>query len=144
MDVFSPEKRSSVMSRIKNKDTKAETLVRKWLFTKGYRYRKNVTTLPGKPDIVLPRYRTIVFVHGCFWHAHANCKEAGIPKTRTEWWSEKLASNVARDEVNINKLRDMGWKVYVVWECEVEKNFEATMVELDGKIRTSSGDTGDK
>jgi DNA mismatch endonuclease (patch repair protein) len=112
------------MSKIKNKDTKAEVLVRKYLFSHGFRYRKNVSKLPGKPDIVLPKYKTVIFVNGCFWHKHANCNKFVVPKTRTEWWLNKINTNVERDIVNIEKLRDLGWKVFIIWECEAEKNLD--------------------
>lgn len=126
-DVFSKEKRSEVMSKIKSTDTKFEVEVRKWLFAKGLRFRKNVGDLPGKPDIVLPKYRTAIFIHGCFWHKHENCKYAYIPKTRTEFWVTKIAGNVERDSRNIQSLRDSGWKVIVLWECELKKNFDLQM-----------------
>lgn len=123
-DVFSKEKRSEVMSKIRCKDTRIEEMVRKWLFSHGYRYRKNVSKLPGKPDIVLPKYKTVIFVHGCFWHGHEKCKYYSIPKTRTEFWSSKIISNIQRYEKNKNILTETGWKVIVVWECELKKNAE--------------------
>lgn len=115
------------MSRIRGKDTKIEVLVRSYLFSKGFRFRKNDKRYPGKPDIVLPKYKTVIFVNGCFWHMHPGCKQATIPKTRTEFWVEKLNRNVENDRKNQQALRDAGWNVIVVWECELEKDFEGTM-----------------
>ena len=110
------------MSRIKNKDTKPEMLVRKFLHAHGYRYRLNVKTLPGKPDIVLPKYHTIIFVHGCFWHGHENCKYFKIPQTRTQWWTDKINTNKANDAKAMKALKKDGWKVIVVWECDLKKH----------------------
>ncbi|MBI1184681.1 DNA mismatch endonuclease Vsr [bacterium] len=122
-DVHEPAVRSYNMSRVKGKNTKPELLVRKWLYAQGYRYRLHGRyqgkTLPGKPDIVLAKYKTVVFVHGCFWHAHEGCKYFSIPKTRTEWWTEKLMGNRERDIKHQMELEAMGWKVIVVWECEI-------------------------
>lgn len=97
VDHLTPERRSQVMSHIKSKDTSVEIRVRKWLFYRGYRYRKNVSSLPGKPDIVLKKYKTVIFVHGCFWHLHEGCQKARLPKTRTNYWEDKLKRNVERD-----------------------------------------------
>ena len=126
-DSLTAQRRSWNMSRIKGKDTKIEISVRKYLFAKGFRFRKNDKRYPGKPDVVLPKYKTVIFVNGCFWHRHPGCKDATIPKTRTEFWLEKLNKNVANDEKNIKLLTDDGWSVIVLWECELEKNFEETM-----------------
>ncbi|MDF1741815.1 MAG: DNA mismatch endonuclease Vsr [Verrucomicrobiales bacterium] len=120
-DHLSPERRSWNMSRIRNRDTKPEIMVRSILHGLGFRFTVNGPKnkkLPGKPDIVLPRYRTVVFVHGCYWHRHKGCKETTTPKTRTEWWQAKFDSNVERDKRNQKELRKLGWKVIVVWECE--------------------------
>jgi DNA mismatch endonuclease (patch repair protein) len=122
MDKHSKETRSYNMSMIKSSDTKPEETVRKYLFSKGLRYRKNVKTLPGKPDIVLPKYKTIVFVNGCFWHGHKGCKYFVMPKTNVEFWTEKITKNIARDETTYKKLQNMGWNVIVVWECELKKD----------------------
>lgn len=119
VDVFKPQKRSEVMSRIKGKDTKPEIVVRKYLFGEGFRYRKNVSALFGKPDIVLPKYKTVIFIHGCFWHMHKNCKYFKMPGTHTEWWRNKLTKTVEIDKRNILQLEKMGWRVIVVWECEL-------------------------
>ena len=122
-DKLTPEKRSWNMSRIKGKDTKIEVEVRKYLFSKGYRFRKNDKRYPGKPDIVLPKYHVAIFVHGCFWHRHEGCKDATTPKTRTEFWFEKFDKNVKNDQIKQEKLRELGWKVIVIWECELKRSF---------------------
>ena len=106
------------MSKISGKETKPEILVRKFLFANGFRYRKNVKILPGKPDIVLPKYKIIIFVHGCFWHSHG-CRASKLPESRKEIWIEKLNSNVERDKINQAKLIELGWKVFIVWQCEI-------------------------
>ena len=119
MDNRTPESRSRNMSRIPSKNTKPEETVRKYLFSQGFRYRKNVSNLPGKPDIVLPKYNTVVFVNGCFWHAHQGCKWFVPPKSNSEFWQKKFSYNMERDERNYNLLRELGWKVIIVWECEI-------------------------
>jgi len=127
MDIWDKEKRSKVMSNIRSKDTKPEILVRKMLFSKGYRYRLHVKNLPGKPDIVLRKYNAVVFVHGCFWHLHQGCRDGTIPKTRTQYWKKKLLGNKERDKKHIENLQNLGWRVLRVWECEVEKDPEMTL-----------------
>lgn len=134
-DKLTPEKRSWNMSRIKGKDTKIEVEVRKYLFSKGYRFRKNDKRYPGKPDIVLPKYHVAIFVHGCFWHRHEGCKDATIPKTRTEFWLEKFDKNVKNDRIKQEKLRELGWKVIVIWECEIKKDLIKTMEWLEQEIK---------
>lgn len=129
MDKHSKEIRSYNMSMIKSSGTKPEETVRKYLFSKGLRYRKNVKTLPGKPDIVLPKYKTIVFVNGCFWHGHKDCKYFVLPKTNVEFWTDKITTNIARDEITYKKLQDMGWNVIVVWECELKKGKKENTLE---------------
>ena len=119
-DNHTKEVRSYNMSRIKSKNTKPEEIVRKYLFSRGLRYRKNDKRFKGKPDIVLPKYKTIVFVHGCFWHVHENCPDFVMPKSNLEYWKPKLLKNKERDEFNITALRDDGWRVIVVWECELK------------------------
>lgn len=126
-DKLTPEKRSWNMSRIKNKDTVIEICARKWLFAHGYRYRKNVKSLPGHPDIVLSKYKTVIFVHGCFWHRHEGCKDATMPKTRIDFWTTKLAKNHVNDVLHQARLEQLGWRVYVLWECELNRNLEETM-----------------
>lgn len=119
-DVHNKEQRSFNMSRIKGKDTKPEMLLRKFLHANGYRYKLHDKKLPGKPDIVFPKYRTVIFVHGCFWHGHANCKYFTIPKTRTKWWTDKINRNKANDAKAIKALQKDDWKVIVVWECKLK------------------------
>jgi DNA mismatch endonuclease (patch repair protein) len=119
-DVHSKEIRSYNMSRIKGKDTKPEMLVRKFLFSKGLRYKLHDKKLPGKPDIVLPKYKTVIFVHGCFWHGHDDCKYYVVPKTRTDWWLAKISANKLKDADSIAKLLQSGWKIIVIWECELK------------------------
>src|SRR5258708_13596929 len=105
------------MSRISGKDTKPEVLVRKYLFSQGFRFRKNVKDLNGKPDIVLPKHKSVVFVHGCFWHGHKACRRASIPQTNREFWIRKIGGNIERDKRWVKELRELGWKVLVVWQC---------------------------
>ena len=119
MDKFSKEKRSDVMSHVRGKNTKPEEAIRKYLFSKGFRYRKNDKRYPGKPDIVLPKYHTVIFVNGCFWHQHPGCKSAALPETNRDYWKAKLQRNVERDAVQIRQLEEMGWYVIVLWECEI-------------------------
>ena len=119
-DIFSSEKRSNIMSKISGKNTKPEILIRKFLFSKGFRYRINVKTLPGKPDIVLPKYKTIIFVNGCFWHGH-NCKKGKLPSSNTDFWKEKISNNKSRDAKNSDLLVKLGWKVIIIWQCEISK-----------------------
>ena len=120
-DVHSTKVRSYNMSQIRGKGTKPEELVRKNLFAQGFRYRKNDSRLPGKPDIVLPKYRTVIFVNGCFWHKHEGCKYFVWPKNNAAFWREKILSNVERDQRNYERLQQMGWSIIVVWECELKK-----------------------
>ena len=126
MDIWSREKRSEVMSRIRNKGTKPEIMLRKALFG------VNVKSLLGKPDIVLPRYKTVIFVHGCFWHGHPGCKYAYTSKSNTEFWINKISSNRERDVITKHKLEESGWKVIIVWECELrhEKDFSILIERL--------------
>ncbi len=127
MDKLSPEKRSWNMSRIKGKDTKIEVTVRKYLFSKGFRFRKNDKRYPGRPDIVLPKYKTAIFVNGCFWHMHEGCKQARLPGSNTDFWKTKLDKNVANDKKHQQQLCEMGWNYIVLWECELEKDFDEVM-----------------
>lgn len=135
-DLLTPERRSWNMSRIKNKDTKIEVLVRKYLFSKGFRFRKNDKRYPGKPDVILPKYHVAIFVNGCFWHRHENCKNATMPKSKVAFWKEKFEKNVENDKKNIDKLRSMGWHVITLWECELEKNFEQRMDNAIKEIKS--------
>ncbi len=120
-DSHTRKQRSYNMSRIHGKDTKPEEIVRHYLFSRGLRYRKNDRRYPGSPDIVLPRYNAIIFVNGCFWHRHKNCKYATIPKTNTEFWKTKFENNISRDKKNYSNLKKSGWNVLIVWECELKK-----------------------
>lgn len=120
MDIFSKPKRSDIMSKVSGKDTKPEIIVRKYLFSKGFRYRKNAKELAGKPDISLPKYKTLIFVHGCFWHGHKNFEAAKLPASNIDYWTTKVSSNVKRDSQNIQLLRAAGWNVIVIWECELK------------------------
>lgn len=137
MDNRSREARSKNMSNIPSKNTKPEDTVRKYLFREGFRYRKNVSSLPGKPDIVLPKYRAVVFVNGCFWHGHEGCKWFVRPKTNTEFWDAKFRYNIERDHKNYNKLEEMGWRVLIIWECEIRHGDPAIAIDrLIDKIRS--------
>ncbi len=130
-DVHSKETRSYNMSRIKSKDTKPELLVRKFLHAHGYRYTLHNKKLPGKPDIVLPKYKTVIMIHGCFWHGHEGCKYFSIPKTRTEWWENKINGNMANDEKAGKALEELGWKIINIWGCELKKDkLEKTLQDL--------------
>ena len=129
-DVHSKEVRSFNMSRIKGKNTRPEEEVRKFLFSQGFRYRKNDSRLPGKPDIVLPKYKTVVFVNGCFWHHHS-CKYFKWPENNADFWKRKIGENEERDKKNQGKLIALGWNVLVVWECDVKgKRLEDALREL--------------
>jgi DNA mismatch endonuclease, patch repair protein len=129
-DVHDKATRSYNMSRIKNKNTKPEMLVRKFLFANGFRYRINDKKLPGKPDIVLAKYKTVIFVNGCFWHGHENCKYFKLPGTRTEWWKEKIEKNTDNDLRKHSQLIDLGYRVLIIWECEIKnKSFYSTIID---------------
>lgn len=134
------EKRSLNMSHIKSKDTSIEISVRKFLYHKGFRYRKNVKDLPGKPDIVIYKYKTAIFINGCFWHHHFNCKYATLPKSRKEYWIPKIEKNVERDMENYKKLKQLEYKVIVVWECELKKAFKSRMEYLIYEIENNLDD----
>ena len=121
MDIHSKETRSYNMSMIKSTGTKPEEMVRKYLFSRGLRYRKNVRSLPGKPDIVLRKYKTVVFVNGCFWHGHSNCKYFVMPKSNVDFWQEKISRTIMRDSEAYDKLLDLGWNVLTIWECQLKK-----------------------
>ena len=136
-DIFSKAKRSEIMSRISGKDTKPEIIVRKFLFSQGFRYRKNDKKLEGKPDIVLPKYKTAIFVHGCFWHFHKNCPKSALPTTNREFWEVKIHRNAERDKDNYKKLKNLGWKVITIWQCKIKNKalFKKTMKKVIDKIR---------
>ena len=134
-DKFSKETRSYNMSQIKCKDTKPEIMVRKYLFSRGLRFRKNDKRYPGTPDIVLPKYNTVVFVHGCFWHLHDGCKYAVMPKSNVDFWENKLYANKGRDERNQKLLEKRGWNVIIVWECQLKKDkYKQTLEKLYTQI----------
>lgn len=118
-DIYSPEKRSAIMRKISAKETKPEIRLRKYLFSNGFRFRKNVKKLPGCPDIVLAKYQTVIFVNGCFWHGHRDCTLAKLPASNVEFWASKIAANKQRDKSNIEKLKAAGWNVVTVWQCEI-------------------------
>lgn len=133
-DKLSPERRSWNMSKIRGKDTKIEVKVRHYLFSKGFRYRKNVKDMPGKPDIVLPRYKTVIFVHGCYWHRHEGCKNCTTPSTNQDFWLEKFNKTVQNDLKQRIQLENAGWKVLILWECQIEKNFDVLMEGLTNEL----------
>lgn len=137
VDTLSPEKRSWNMSRVRSRDTKPEVMVRSLLHCNGFRFRLHSNDLPGKPDIVLPKYHTVILVHGCFWHRHEGCQDATTPKTRTTFWENKFKENTERDQRTAESLRKLGWKVIVVWECETSKP-EDLLKRLKTKIKESS------
>ncbi|NDV80138.1 MULTISPECIES: very short patch repair endonuclease [unclassified Dysgonomonas] len=136
-DIYSKSKRSDIMSKISGKETKPEILVRKFLFSKGFRFRKNVKILPGKPDIVLPKYKTVIFVHGCFWHGHS-CQRGTLPETNHDFWQEKIGRNIERDIQNIAELKRNCWNVIIVWQCEIgnKTNKDIRLNKLVEEIKT--------
>ena len=139
VDVHTPEKRSYNMSRIRATNTKPEETVRKYLFSRGFRYRKNVSKLPGKPDIVLPKYKTVIFVNGCFWHMHTGCKYFVWPASNPDFWKTKLSRNVERDREVSDELNAQGWRVVTIWECQLKKQMrEETLTTLVNFIITGS------
>jgi DNA mismatch endonuclease (patch repair protein) len=136
-DVHSKETRSYNMSRIRSKDTKPEMLVRKFLHKNGFRYRLHVKNLPGKPDIVLPKYKTVIFIHGCFWHGHEGCKYFVVPKTRTEWWLNKIQGNANNDTNAEANLKSAGWNIITIWECELKKTaLDTTLTRLIASLKS--------
>ena len=142
MDTVSKEKRSSIMSQVHSINTKPEMLIRSFLHKKGFRFRLHVKTLPGHPDIVLPKYKVVIEVRGCFWHHHRGCKKATIPLSNTTFWIEKFNRNVARDRKNEIMLKKLGWKVIVVWECKIRQpRFLAT---LTAKIKSPNSNLSEK
>jgi DNA mismatch endonuclease (patch repair protein) len=135
MDRLTKEKRSWNMSRIRSKNTKPEKRLRSLLHRVGYRFRINVKRLPGSPDIALPKYRTIIFVHGCFWHRHTGCKYAYTPKSRIEFWENKFRNTIERDQKKANALEASGWQVLVVWECELKNNPQVVLMSIIEKLK---------
>ena len=135
-DVHTIEQRRFNMQQIKATNTKPEMLVRRFLHAQGFRYKLHDKTLPGKPDVVLPKYKTVIFVHGCFWHGHKACKYYVVPRTRAEWWLKKIKTNKANDAKAIYALKKEGWKVIVIWECRLKRTaIEKTLTSLSEKIR---------
>lgn len=130
MDIHSKEIRSYNMSCIKGKNTKPEMTVRHYLHAQGFRYRLHNKKLPGKPDIVFAKYRTVIFVHGCFWHGHQNCKYFTIPKTRTEWWLKKIKANINNDFKAVKALKKGGWRIINVWSCQLKGNPEKVLEKI--------------
>jgi DNA mismatch endonuclease (patch repair protein) len=128
-DTVSKQKRSEIMSHVTGKETKPEIMVRKYLFARGLRYRKNVKQLPGTPDIVFPKYKTAVFVNGCFWHGHKGCKYSHLPSTNLEYWEKKIADNLERDERKTRKLEKLGYRVLIVWQCQLKPNIKIETLE---------------
>ncbi|MEK7291003.1 MAG: DNA mismatch endonuclease Vsr [Planctomycetota bacterium] len=134
-DVHNKKTRSYNMSMIRSKDTKPEIIVRKFLFGSGFRYKLHDKMLPGKPDLVFPKYKTAVFIHGCFWHGHEGCKYFVVPKTRKKWWLEKINRNKQLDTENFRKLKKLGWKILTVFECKLRpKNREKTLNQLATRL----------
>lgn len=140
-DVMTPEQRSRCMAAIKGKDTKPEMIVRKYLFSRGMRFRVQVRKLPGNPDIVLPKYKTVILVNGCFWHGHEDCKYFRLPKSNVEFWKEKIGRNIERDRESMQALLDLGWKIIRVWECELRNkaNREDTLNKIYKSITSPNG-----
>uniref|UniRef100_A0A832DIQ2 Very short patch repair endonuclease n=1 Tax=Ignavibacterium album TaxID=591197 RepID=A0A832DIQ2_9BACT len=138
-DVHDKKTRSYNMSQIRGKDTKPEMMVRKYIFSKGFRYRLHDKRLPGKPDIVLPKLKAVVFIHGCFWHGHLNCRYFVLPKTRTKWWLTKIERNKQLDDENLLKLKSDGWRVITIFECKLKSNLRAkTLENLVKRLKTIS------
>ena len=144
-DVHTKEQRHRNMQAIRSKNTKPELLVRKFLFFKGYRYRLHNKKLPGKPDIVLPKYKTVIFVHGCFWHGHKNCKYFVMPKTRTKWWLNKINRNKQNDVKNSLKLKESDWKIFTIFECSLKpEKSDKTLNTLIARLNTLHNDKRNK
>ena len=138
MDKMTSQQRHYCMSRIRYKNTKPEKIVRQWLWSHGYRYRLNVKSVPGKPDIVLRKYRTAIFVNGCFWHGHEGCSLYIVPKSNTEFWTSKIERNKERDKKEYEVLHEAGWRVIVVWECQLKKSIiESTMHDVEHMLNRS-------
>jgi len=134
VDVFTAAKRSEVMSRIRGANTKPEVLVRCLLHRQGFRFRVHAKDLPGKPDIVLPKYKAVVFIHGCFWHGHS-CKRAKLPETNRAFWQRKIDSNRKRDEKQRRQLRRLGWRAFTLWQCKLQRHAEVVVGSMGTKIR---------
>jgi DNA mismatch endonuclease (patch repair protein) len=138
-DVHDKKTRSYNMSRIRSKDTKPEMIVRKYLHSKGFRFRLHRKDLPGRPDIVFPKYKTVVFIHGCFWHGHQNCTYFKIPKTNADWWLQKINRNIENDKKAKQHLKKEGWNVIDIWECDLKNNSKKILARIPGKITKLPG-----
>ena len=135
-DPLTPSQRHKCMSHIRSRNTTPEKVVRNELWRRGYRYRLNDRRLPGSPDLVLPKYRAVIFINGCFWHGHRGCAKYVVPKTNVEFWREKVARNIARDELNAQRLDTLAWTVITVWECELsKKNVDATIARIESELQ---------
>ena len=135
-DIKTPEQRSYNMAAIKGKNTKPETILRKYLFSEGFRYRKNDKRYPGTPDVVLPKYKTMIFVNGCFWHGHEGCKYFVWPKNNEEFWLKKITANIERDRRDFSQLEALGWNVIVIWECQLKpKTVKETLENLKAQLK---------
>jgi len=135
VDIVSKEKRSYIMSRIRSKNTKPELLLRSALFKSGLRYRLHTKNLPGKPDMVFAQYKTVIFVHGCFWHIHKKCRDGRFPKSKLEYWKPKLKRNAKRDLTHEKELIAAGWDVLVIWECEINSNLSAVTKKIQSVLK---------
>lgn len=134
-DIKTPEQRSYNMAATKGKNTKPETIVRKYLFSEGFRYRKNDKRYPGTPDVVLPKYKTMIFVNGCFWHGHEGCKYFVWPKNNEKFWRKKITANIERDRRDFSQLEALGWNVIVIWECQLKpKTVKETLENLKAQL----------
>ena len=137
-DTMTPEQRHKIMSQVHSKNTTPERAVRRELWRRGYRYRLNDRKLPGSPDLVLPKYRAVIFINGCFWHGHRGCTKYTVPKTNEQFWREKVARNIARDELNAQRLDTLAWTVITVWECELsKKNLDATIARIEADLQAA-------
>ena len=137
-DTMTPEQRHKIMSQVHSKNTTPERAVRRELWRRGYRYRLNDRKLPGSPDLVLPKYRAVIFINGCFWHGHRGCTKYTVPKTNEQFWREKVARNIARDELNAQRLDTLAWTVITVWECELsKKNLDATIAHIEADLQAA-------
>jgi DNA mismatch endonuclease, patch repair protein len=141
MDIWSKEKRSYVMSKIRSKNTKPELQLRSALHRLGFRFRLYKKDLPGKPDIVLPKYKMVIFVHGCFWHLHPGCREGRIPNSNSEFWRNKLLKNVERDLKHQHTCEKLGWKVLVIWECEIQKQLYDTLGNIIQELEANTSNS---
>lgn len=131
-DIYSKEKRSALMANVRGKNTRPERTVRSWLHRQGYRFRLHRKDLPGKPDIVLPKYHAVIFVHGCFWHRHQGCRKASTPTTNASMWAEKFRQNMDRDQRKQQELEQLGWRVIVLWQCEIMDGTFVAKIRANG------------